>query len=145
MRVGKLNLRVPPTHELEHGPRLQSLTDRRRVHPEEATRGITIRSAPGAVPVTNATARAQRPNNLRVSSGRKARECSANAGETGSPLVAEAERGVHARGAKPVRRCGGSLRVGALCELRLDNLSKERVRLEPGELLIADEKRGRRL
>src|SRR3954468_3370609 len=136
---------MPPTHELEHGPCLQSLTDRRRVHPDEGTQGIALRLAPSAVPVTNTATRAQRPNDLRISCRRKARERCANAGETGGPLVAEAERGVHAKGDEPVRRCGRSLRVGALGELRLHDLSEERVRLKAGELLIADEKRGRRL
>lgn len=52
--------------------------------------------APRAKAVADAMARAQRPDNFRFCRRREARERRTDAGETSDPLVAEAERGVHA-------------------------------------------------
>src|SRR5262245_31742012 len=66
VRVRQLYVLAMPTHELEHRARLQPLSHRWRMHPEERSRRIPVRSPPIAKTTTDAAPRVQRARELRL-------------------------------------------------------------------------------
>jgi hypothetical protein len=119
VRVGELRRWLASAHELKHRARLQALADGWGVDPEQRPMAIPARGAPSAIPVANATAGAERPEDLRIA---RWRDC----GRTPSYLRKRAIAELHWQSHGDVKAISARRWLWSLSQYRFDRIAESR-------------------